>query len=156
MKKAIIILLLIVITIPGYGIDIKRLLIESIIETDRYQSHRWYMYTKENPEEIYIEVEYIHNREVVSQRIFAGYGYESNILAQSATREEFDKKIDGAKYLALNLPDIIEELAGDRELGEFLQYVIIIRQFHSIMHNNEITGKLGRGQQWTIAYSFEF
>ena len=60
MRQIIIILLLMIFCNNVFAIDITKLLWESAIETDRYQSYQWHFSTKDNPVRHLERIEYVN------------------------------------------------------------------------------------------------
>ena len=136
MKKILlIVMMLLLIPIDCYAIDFNKLLLESIIETDRYQSYQWHQYTKSNP---------LEQKIIIGEKKYIRKIYEKNPFVAGTSREEFNKRVDFYKKLIAGIEN------------KFSYNAFLLLEIYNIYQNNINAKEWGLYQIWTIAYSWEF
>ena len=146
MKKILlIVILLFAMSINVNAFDFARLLFESAIETDRFQSYQWHMYSQ-------IEFEYVTIGENDNIKLIGGgktkkplnITYEANPFIAGTNRESFNKKVDIAK-------DYVNTIKN-----RYIYLAITFVEIYNVMQNNKNSEIKGLPQIWTMAYSWEF
>ena len=136
MKKILLIVtLLFAISISVNAFDFSKLLFESAIETDRYQSYNWYFSTKENPV-------------VLSNGDFFS---ELNPLISGTGRQEFDNIVNVTKMAVNNIPYIF-----GNKIGKNIYLLITLAEVYNVYRNNQIHKNTEIGEYWTLSYSWQF
>ena len=136
MKKILlIVILLFAISISVNAFDFSKLLFESAIETDRYQSYNWYFSTKENPV-------------VLSNGDFFS---ELNPLISGTDRQEFDNIVNVTKMAVNNIPYIF-----GNKIGKNIYLLITLAEIYNVYRNNQIHKNTEIGEYWTLSYSWQF
>ena len=146
MKKILlIVILLFAMSISVNAFDFSKLLFESAIETDRFQSYQWHMYSQ-------IEFEYVTIGENDNIKLIGGektkkplnITYEANPFIAGTSRKEFNNIVDNTKKLV----NLIK--------NKKIYIAITLLEIYNVIQNNNYSRKIGLPQIWTISYSWQF
>jgi hypothetical protein len=114
-----------------------RIIFNSTVETDRFQTYHWYSATPENPN-------LSHNGKY--------FVWETNFLTVSKNRRVFDKKVNVAKLLVNELPRYI----SDENTAKKIYYLITVGQLYNVIDNNITSKKNGYPRYVVLDLNYEF
>ena len=114
-----------------------RMIFNSTVETDRFQTYHWYNATPQNPN-ISPNGDYLV--------------WEVNPLAVSTTRNQFDEKVDTAKILVNELPQYI----SNKAVAKGIYYLITVGEFYNVVENNISSKKTGYPRYMVFDFNYKF